>query len=380
MTRGAPRVAILLPNLHGGGAERMRVQLATAWLELGIEVEFVLLRKEGALLASVPPQATVVELGVSQFRDAIRPLVGYLRSRRPTVLLAALWPLTVIAVLAGRLARVESRVVVSEHAILSLAYASRGAAHRLLLRSSLAVGYRFADARIGVSRGTVADVSQLAGMSKALFQVVHNPAAGGTNGTPPAAAEVLAHIQGPLILSVGTLKAVKNHALLIDAFAKVNPALEATLCILGEGSTRGALEQQIRTLGLRGRVLLPGFFADTRPFYARANAFVLSSNHEGFGNVLVEALEYGLPIVSTDCPAGPREILDDGKYGQLVPVGNADALCRAIVDALRSAPDRERLKARAREFLVETVARRYVHIMLPGWLAEAERTSPPAVA
>lgn len=342
----------------------MRVQLAKAWLQMGLEVDFVLLRRAGELLSHVPTGASVFELAAPKFRNAVGPLVRYLQSRKPTVLLGAVWPLTVVAVAAAKLACVGSRVIVSEHSVLSMAYANRGLSHRTLLRASLAAACRGADARIGVSSGTVADVAALAWMSRADFDVIHNPAALGATKAFVRPGE-LAQIHGPVILAVGTLKAVKNHALLIDAFARLDPALGATLCILGEGSLRDALEGQIERAGLAGRVLLPGFRADTRPFYAHADVFVLSSNHEGFGNVLVEALDFGLPIVSTNCPAGPREILADGKYGRLVPVGDAEAMSRAISAALIEPVDREFLRARAAVFSLDFVARRYVEIMLP---------------
>jgi glycosyltransferase involved in cell wall biosynthesis len=344
----------------------MRLQLARAWIAQGCTVEFVLLQARGELLAQVPPGARVVELGAARFRDAVVPLVRYLRRERPDVLLAALWPLTVIAIAATRLAASGNRVVVSEHGVLSLGYANRGAAHRALLRASLAITYPLADARIGVSRGVVRDLSCLSGLPETVFDVLYNPAAVGESisnaGDPPPE---LSHLTGPLILTVGALKRAKNHALLLDAFALLDPTLGATLCILGEGALRPQLEARARELGIAARVLLPGFSSRPQDYYARANLFALSSDHEGFGNVLVEALEYGLPIVSTDCPVGPREILEDGCYGALVPTGNAGRLASAIVDGLRRPISAELLKRRARDFLLEDVARRYLEVMMP---------------
>ena len=147
---------------------------------------------------------------------------------------------------------------------------------------------------------------------------------------------------------------------------------DATLCILGEGSERTALETQVHALGLEGRVLLPGYKSDPAPYYARADLFVLSSDHEGFGNVIVEALDHGVPVVSTDCPSGPREILQEGKYGTLVPVGDVDALAQAMLATLHAPHDPAALKARARDFAVDTIADQYLDHLLPGW---RERTS-----
>ncbi len=170
------------------------------------------------------------------------------------------------------------------------------------MRVSQRLAYPLADARVAVSRGLVDDLSRLSGLPPAQFQVIHNPAALGkaAEAIPPPVE--LAGVNKPLIITVGTLKQVKRHDLLIEAFARLPAELGATLCIVGEGPERSALEAKIAMLGLSRRVLLPGFAADPVPWYAKADLFVLSSDYEGFGNVIVEALEQGTPVVSTDCP------------------------------------------------------------------------------
>lgn len=367
MTEVSPpmSISVLLPDLRPGGAERMHVQLAEQWLKPGYRVEFVLLRKIGELLASLPSGATVTALDADRMRDALRPLVRYLRKVQPDVLLAAMWPLSVLAPFAARAAGYCGRVVVSEHSPLSLAYADRGYAHRLAMRGSMRMAYPLADACIAVSAGVADDLSTLSGLPRSRFEVIQNPAArcAGVEFLPRPV--VLEGVAVPLILAVGTLKKVKRHDLLIDAFSRMPAELGATLCILGEGQERETLERQVAARGLSGRVLLPGYAADTAPWYAHADLFVLSSDYEGFGNVIVEAMEYGLPIVSTDCPAGPAEILCGGEYGRLVPVGNAAALAQAMIAALDEPCDREALKARARVFSVDRIAERYLDVLLP---------------
>src|SRR5690606_26732556 len=137
------------------------------------------------------------------------------------------------------------------------------------------------------------------------------------------------------------------------------------LCILGEGEERPRLQALVDALGLDGRLLLPGYQSDPAPWYAHADLFVLSSDHEGFGNVIVEALEQGVPVVSTDCPSGPREILEGGKYGTLVPVGDAAALASAIDDALSREHNHDALKRRAQDFSVDKAADAYLDLLLP---------------
>jgi len=363
----AARIAIFLPDLRGGGAERMRIRLARDWLAQGIAVEFILMRQQGELLPLLPEGATLHSLGIARYRDAVGPLVTHLRRTRPDVLLAAMWPLTVVAILAARLARFPLRVVVSDHNALSKAYADRGRVHRLMLGASMGAVYPFADGRIAVSKGVATDLSRLSGLAEKTFSVIYNPA-----GEDTAASEVSGssrpHCLAPharVILSVGTLKAQKDHALLIDAFARLPRDENLQLCILGEGDQRPALEAQVRSLDLEGRVLLPGFAPDPAPYYEAADLFVLSSRYEGFGNVIVEALAHGVPVVSTDCPAGPSEILGDGQWGRLVPVGDPEALALAMRQSLATAHDRDSLRVRAQDFAPRIVAQRYLQLMLP---------------
>src|SRR5690606_15955724 len=167
--------------------------------------------------------------------------------------------------------------------------------------------------------------------------------------------------------TVGTLKAVKRFDVAIEAFSRLPASLGATLCIVGEGPERRTLQAKIEELGMEGRVLLVGYRADTVPWYASADLLVLSSDYEGFGNVIVEAMEQGVPVVSTDCPSGPREILEDGRYGRLVPVGDAEALASAMLESLQSLHDYAALKARAQDFAVDKVADEYLDLLLPGW-------------
>ncbi len=361
-TKMSRRIAVVLPNLAGGGAERMHLDLAREWLKLGLNVDFVLLRKEGELLDLVPHGSRIVDLEVPCFRDALWPLMRYIRKARPDVVLAAMWPLTVVAVFAGRMAGCGARIVVSDHEQLSISYAGKGAGHRLFLRSSMAVGYRLAHERIAVSRGVARDLARLSGIPAKRYRVIYNPAAKGEQGLEGRLSSVPENA-GPFVLSVGKFKAVKNHALLIEAFAQIADKVDVNLYILGEGALRPELERKIAALGLEERVFLPGFQHDTILWYQQAQLFVLSSNHEGFGNVLVEALEQGVPVVSTDCPSGPREILENGRYGRLVPVGDAGALAQAMLDELNHHPDPEVLKRRAADFRVDRIAREYLRVM-----------------
>lgn len=341
----------------------MRVNLAREWLDQGIKVEFVLCQARGQLLEHVPDRATIVDLETPRFRGVFRPLARYLRKSAPDALLAAMWPLTVIAPLAAKWANFKGSVVISEHSILSRAYVHRGALHRFFMRTSMWTAYRWASYRVAVSAGVADDLANLSGLKREAFSVVHNPAATGQSYDAVSPPPELGKRLKPVILAVGTLKPVKRFDLLISAFARVKRNLDASLCILGEGSEREALEQQVVDLGLQQHVILPGFVAETGPWYANADLFVLCSDYEGFANVIVEALEHGVPVVSTDCPSGPSEILENGRYGRLVPVGDAKALADAICEALAESPDRNALKARAQDFSSGRIANQYLSLL-----------------
>ena len=198
-------------------------------------------------------------------------------------------------------------------------------------------------------------------MSLAKFATIHNPVPSLPSCSVSRLNEAASFWKGSeaRILSVGNLKAVKNQALLIRAFARL-ASPNATLMILGEGALRPELERLATELGVGNRVILPGFQSDPTPFYETANLFVLSSDYEGFGNVIVEALATGTPVVSTDCPSGPSEILEGGKWGRLTPVGDVDALAMAMKTALAEEHDPEALKRRAADFSPAIAARKYL--------------------
>jgi glycosyltransferase involved in cell wall biosynthesis len=353
------RLALLLPNLGSGGAERVSLTLAANFLAAGHEVDLVLVRATGALLGEAPPGARLTDLGATRLRGAIWPLRKYLLDRRPEALLVSMWPLTVVAIIAAKLSGAPTRVLVSDHSILSRQYDGRLAP----LRWTTRLFYPLAAARICVSQGAAADLSNISDIPIERFTVIHNPVQPPALSESDPAIDALWNGAERRILTVGVLKPAKNHELLIRALARLRQTISAKLVIVGEGECRPRLEQLVRDLGLEEHVILPGYISNPWPYYASAQLFVLSSNREGFGNALVEAMLAGLPVVSTDCDSGPREILDDGKFGQLVPVGDADALVAAMAAALDRRHDAEAGRERAIRLTKDSAAR-YLELML----------------
>jgi len=363
---GKERIAILLPDLHAGGAERVNVNLANSFVARGLAVDIVVMRSLGELLNQLDPRVRVVGLGAARIRNSLRPLRGYLRQVQPDAMLANMWPLPVVALCARALARCRTKIIGVAHTTWSRSELFANPLTRAHLKLSMRLFYPHLDGVVAVSDGAAADLCHISGLRRDRITTIYNPIvgssfAGHAQTSVPAAWSEGVHSK---ILAVGTLKPIKDYPTLLHALARLREAHDARLLILGEGEERSALESMVSSLGLGGSVFLPGFEMDPRPYYRAADLFVLSSTGEGFGNVVVEALEEGTPVVSTDCPSGPREILEDGKYGTLVPVGDVHALAKAMEDALAGEHDREALKRRAQDFTIEKAADAYLRLLM----------------
>ena len=361
---GEPRLALLIPDLRCGGLERLCLDLARHWLNMGFRVDLLLLRRRGELLGQIPDGVRLIELGAPRLRQLFIPLFRYLRNDPPDLLWVHLWPLTSIAVLPWLAAGRPCSLWLAEHTTLSLSARHELHLPRWLVRVVLRLTYPLATGLTAVSQGVAADLITLGAPRRSLV-VVPNPAAVGRSAQPMSVQEVTrlwGSQPGVKLLCVGSLKTQKNHALLFDAVSLLPPELVFQLVILGEGPLRQSLEQRTHQLGLQRHVRLLGYVEDPTPWYRTADLFVLSSSWEGFGNVLVEAMECGLPVVSTDCPSGPAEILEHGRLGPLVEAGNPAALSRAIQHALVNPVDRHALITRSKDYACSTIAERYLQV------------------
>ncbi len=279
-----------------------------------------------------------------------------------------MWPFTSACICANELAGTGARILVSDHNPLSIQYRSWGLAHRLFMGLSLALTYRFADYRVGVSSGVADDVAKLSGISRSQFDVIPNPVYlpdVESVFTPQEVLEAWNGWTGKRIIAVGSLKEQKNYPLMLEAFAKLRVHEEARLLILGTGVMEPKIRELVAALGLGEQVILAGHVQDVRAFYQSADLLAVTSDYEGFGNVIVEAMSCGLPVVSTDCPTGPSEILGKGKWGELVPVGDSEAFAAAMVRTLNRKREPQVLMARASEFKSRAIAERYLNLLFP---------------
>ena len=362
-----PDVAVLLPDLRGGGTERVRLILVREFVRRGLSVDVVLMRLRGELLEELPETVNVVDLGSPRMRFVPASLRRYLARSRPRTLLVALWPLTGIACLVSRTLRSRPHLVVSEHNDFRH-LPSLTALERFVLRHFGRRIYGLADRIVTVSGGVAESLAACAGLDQRAIRVIGNPIREAKNLEPApedaglfrwwADAEVK-------LVAAGSLKKQKGFDVLFQSLAMVAEGRNVRLIVLGEGDLRGELDALAGRLGVSDRIRMPGFRRNPFPFFAAADLFVLSSRWEGLPGVLIEALGCGTPVVSTNCQSGPAEILADGKFGRLVPVNDPERLSEGILEWLSKSHDRKLLRDRAQVFSPAAAADQYLDTLFP---------------
>ncbi len=387
--------------------QKVMLTVASALAERGYTTTLVLHNDKGPLRRQVPDTVKVVKLDPiptwlariaavaadpAGFIELLRPVIlawrppkslsyifnlaHYLRREKPAVLFAATHYLNIEAILAKRLASVPTRMVLSEHMHLSRWSVASEDWRRRYLPPLLQRMYREADAIVAVSNGVADDMATYIGIPRQSITTIYNPSV--YPDLVAKAQEPLEHPwfaagAPPVVLSVGRPGRQKDLPTLLRAFAQVRAQRSVRLIILGDvsGSDKSKrrrinLMALATDLGLAADVKLQGFVQNPFTYMARAAVLVLSSRYEGFGNVIVEALACGCPVVSTDCPSGPAEILDNGRFGLLVPVGDDTAMASAIDATLDHPPDKNRLRNRAALFSYERSIDKYEEILLGG--------------
>lgn len=350
------KAAWFLPSLDGGGAERTCVAIGSWLVDQGAAVDIVLARARGPVLALVPSQVRVVDLGARKTATSLPGLLEYLRREQPEVVVSSL-NASVVALAAKRFFLPRQRVVSYYASVFSEEFRHGPPKTRLMMRAFRRL-LPAADAVVVGSRGAEQDLARLAPDIASRLKVVRRPVDVERLDAPPAHPWFQAP-GPPIVVSVGRLDAGKDFATVIRAFGEVRRRGPARLVVLGEGPLRGALEALVRDLKLEGSVHLPGFVANPLAYMAHAQVFAFGSRFEGFARVVVEALACGTPVVSADCPHGPAEILGGGKWGRLVPVGDWRAMAGAVLAAMEDPPPPVFLQQRARAFSSEALGPRW---------------------
>ncbi len=394
-------LAFVLDHLGAGGVQKMALSLGRELVARGHRVDLLTCQANGRLLASLAPEIRLFELERGRslkariaalradpggLRTMLRPvllsprvpdvlrytasLASYIRQHRPEALVAATRPVNLMAVWAARLSGAPLRVLVSERNPPSMALGGSRRWRRRHLPPLMARTYQFADAIIAVSQDVAADLVALTGIPAGRIATIYNPVVGdgiAALARAPAPHPWFAPGQIPIVLAAGRIADQKDYPTLIRAFADLRRRRSARLVILGEannqrkaGDLRDALLGLARELGVASDVDLLGYVANPYAYMARATVFVLASKFEGFGNALVEAMACGCPVVSTNCPGGPKEILDGGRYGELVPVGDGAAMAAAIERAIAGRHVAPSVRDRAALFTASAAADAYL--------------------
>ncbi len=359
------RITFFMDALHGGGAEKAVVNLLKGLAQRDeFDLDLVLATKEGPYLDLVPKEVRIIDLKKSRAITATFPLMSYLKQNRPWALIGNMGHVNVVATLAKELAQIKTKLVLVEQNTIS---ANKNKPKRAeLVHLFMKWLYPRADVVAGVSAGVARDLEQQLGLGKETVKVLNNPVVNEDLITR-SQAEVdhpwFAVDTPPVFLAVGRLNSQKDFPNLLNAFALVRKQQNARLIILGEGEERQSLEAIIDNLGIGEDVLMPGFVKNPYAYMGQANCFVLSSRQEGLPTVLIEAMACGCPVVATDCPSGPDEILDGGVYGPLVPIEDSHALAQGMLKIINNSPSTELLMQRANEYSTDKVVSTYLSLL-----------------
>ena len=362
-------IAFFLATSGHSGVDRLMGNLIREIARRGYHIDLLRVRGHGPHIAPLPNHVRCIDLGSRHVNSSLPGLVRYLKKASPRALLSDKDRLNRMALFATRLARVNTTVAVRIGTTVSINLENRGWGERRLQYASIRHLYPHADSIIVPSRGAGDDLNHIAGRVLPHLHVLPSPVISQHFEQlcrAPAHHPWLTDKRRPLVLAVGELSRRKDFTTLIQAFRHLASSGDPRLIIIGEGRQRQRLEQLVARCGLESRVALPGFIPNPYPFMASADLFVLSSLWEGSPVVLVEALAAGVPVVATDCPSGPREVLQDGRLGPLTPVGNADALAQAMQDILAKPPRRIALQAAAAPFHVVSATDGYLSAMRIG--------------
>jgi glycosyltransferase involved in cell wall biosynthesis len=360
-------IALFSPSLAPGGAERVLVNLARGFIDRGRQVDVVLSQATGEYIDQLPENVKLVDLKSHRVFASLPGLVRYLRECRPAALFAFQDHCGVAAIWARAIAGVPTQIVPTVHTTWSGALCERSNLKLRLLRYLAQFTYPSASSIVAVSHGVAEDLSSTLQLTPNLIKVIYNPIVDARIGKlagQPLSHPWLASGQPPVVIAAGRLSPEKDFATLLRAFAVLRNQVVCRLILLGDGPERTSLEQLARELGVQENVQFLGFVANPYMYMKRAAVFALSSVREGLPTALVEALSLNIPVVSTDCANGPREILCNGLYGTLVAVGDADGIAAALADVLLSKA-RTDITGAAERFTLDRALQSYTALLNP---------------
>jgi glycosyltransferase involved in cell wall biosynthesis len=335
------KIAFFLSTLVAGGAQQVFIDLAKGFLRNNYQVDFVLKKKGGEYLSKVPKQIKVYDLGASRLIASLLPLVSYLQKYKPDILISGLELPNTIALISSLISHHKPKVIISIHNIVDSSFEKRNLKYgiELLIQRLL---FPKADVVICVSNGVAEDAQQYFNLPSEKVRIIYNPV--DIDKVRSKSKEkigdrfIFDEANTYFIIGVGRLTPRKDFSTLIRAFNIAHHQVPSKLIIFGEGEQRQELEELVQNLGLIDQVILPGYVPNPYIYMAHSDVLVVSSVEEGFGLVIIEALAVGCPVVSTNCPGGTMELLDNGEYGEIVPMGDEISMASAIIKTIDASP------------------------------------------
>lgn len=344
----------------------MFVNLARGFVERGLAVDLVQATPDDEFRHAVPEGVRLIDLNARRALSSLFPLVGYFRQERPQVVISGAIQTNIVAVWAKRLAGIPVKIVLTEHNVISAIAADAPMLRTRITPFVVRRFYPWADEMVAVSQGTAQDLSRTIAERNRRIHVIYNPVLGPEfwrRAAEPLSDSRIVSDTRPMVLAVGRLHYHKDYPTLLRAFAILCRNIDARLVFLGDGEEHKALEVLTQELGLQTSVSFLGNVANPLPYMKRAKVLALSSVVEALPTVLIEALAMNLPIVATDCPTGPREILCDGAYGVLVPVGDSERVAESILEVLRAPSARVIPEQVLERFQQEKVIEQYLAVI-----------------
>lgn len=340
-----PHIAIYIPDMSGGGVERQKITLIPALQELGYRITLILHNKKGDLLHALPHDVSLHVLHCRGALTAIPGLIHFMNKERPSILLSSLGHNNIAALIAHRLSIKKTKVIICQHNSLRHETSwtikrEEGASFLTCVRYALLplltrLLAPYAAGIVAVSCGVADDMARLCRIPRERISVIYNPVIAPDfhkkMDAPSPEHPFLSDQSVPFLIAIGRLVPQKNYPLLLHTVAIALQTTNFRLLILGSGPEKDRLVHYAHTLGIEKNVMFMGFLENPLPLLRHADLFVLSSRYEGFGNVIVEALAAGTPVISTDCPYGPSEILQNGRWGTLVPFDSPHPMAQAIL-------------------------------------------------
>lgn len=358
------KISLFLYSFRGGGAEKMMVKIANELHQRNHELRLILVEANGPFKSLVETGIQTAEIGGSNILQIQYNLWEWLQKQDTDVLLSTMEVPNIVSIIAAKF--LNSIPVVLRSANINSMKERQGKYRLLPMLKS--VSYPYADDIITISDGVACDLAQIKRVNKSsMMTTIYNPAYDSdiqAKAEEPVSIEWMTNDEKNVAIGVGSMKRQKDFMTLIRAVQRVNQEDELYLVILGDGELQDELKSLAENLGISDRVSFPGFVDNPYAYMAKSDVFILSSAWEGFGNVIVEAMACGTPIVSTDCPGAPSEILNNGEYGPLVPVGDDEAMAKAIKTVLTEPIESSVLQSRAKDFAIEPIVDQYEDVLL----------------